>query len=359
MSRHSPLAHWGSVDRAPIKLLIVDDSVVMRSIIERMFETSADIEVVSKVATTTRAFEYLGKQQVDVILLDHEMPGQKGLEALPDMIAAAHGAHIVMLSSHAKSGSRTAVRAMALGATDAIEKPTSGDSIAAFSDDLVNRIRSLKRARQHAGPPADTRRFRPYPTGLTPSCIGIGASTGGIHALGELLAGGSCRFGAPVLITQHLPESFTPYYAQQVERMIAMPVHVAHEGDRLLPDHIYIAPGDASLTCVRRGNDVRITLNPDRDPLTLARPSVNVMFDAIAQCYGAGAVGLILTGMGRDGTSGAEQIVASGGAILAQDEDSSVVWGMPGSATRAGLASVNLPPARMFDFIRQQAGADA
>tara|TARA_R110000782_G_scaffold268047_1_gene364012 strand:- start:18414 stop:19460 length:1047 start_codon:yes stop_codon:yes gene_type:complete len=342
----------------PIRLLIVDDSVVMRSLIERMFEACADIEVASTAATTAQAFDFLAKERVDVILLDHEMPGQKGLDALPRFLAAAKGAHIIMLSSHCQRGSETVVQALSLGASDALPKPTGGQSIPVFAVQLAERLRRLAKSRQQTSTPETHYNYRPFPVGFELQCIGVGASTGGIHTLGEFLGGkGPERLGVPILLTQHLPEPFMPYYAQQVERMTDMPVSIAQSGQRLEPDHIYIAPGDMSLLCHKRKDGVVIALTPEGDDIIRARPSINLMFRSIARCFGAGALGVVLTGIGRDGTSGAQAIVEAGGAVIAQDRASSVIWGMPGSVTRAGFTSANLRPEKMFEYISHQAGA--
>jgi two-component system chemotaxis response regulator CheB len=155
-------------------------------------------------------------------------------------------------------------------------------------------------------------------------------------------------------VTQHLPESFIPYYAQQVSRMCSLPVTVAREGDIFEPDRIYIAPGGASLSCRSDGDVVKAVLDSTRDPLTLARPSVNAMFSALAASYGGGVLGVVFTGIGRDGTAGARKIVENGGVVIAQDRDSSVVWGMPGSVTRAGFTSANLRPGDMYRYIHDR-----
>lgn len=352
MSAMSPETVWRKAGAAPIRILMVDDSLVMRSIIERLLDSCADIELVGKTATASGALSFLAENQVDIVLLDHEMPSRKGLDALPDIIGAAKGAHVVMLSSHCQRGSETAVAALSMGASDAIAKPSRGHSSVAFGEDLVRRLRRLAQARSPRPVPNNPIGYRPFPDDFDLKCIGIGASTGGIHTLQDLLSGMRTRPGVPILVTQHLPDTFIPYYARQVARMCDMPVSVARAGEIFLPDHIYIAPGDCSLACSTEGNRARAILVPQRDPVTNARPSVNIMFSAMADCFGKGALGIVLTGIGRDGTAGAGAIVDTGGAVIAQDQESSVVWGMPGSVTRAGLACASLKPKDMFDYIR-------
>ncbi|MGD9812011.1 MAG: CheB methylesterase domain-containing protein, partial [Sphingobium sp.] len=224
---------------------------------------------------------------------------------------------------------------------------------------LVTRLRQLAASWRHPGRIDREVVLRASPAGFSLQCIGIGASTGGIHTLGELLSGFTAPPGVPILITQHLPEPFIRYYVQQVSRMIDLPVQIAVEGTILRPDHVYVAPGESSLSCQRFGSVVRAVLLPQRDPATQARPSVNFMFSAMAECYGDGALGIVLTGIGRDGTFGAGRIVDAGGAIVAQDRDSSVVWGMPGSVTRAGFACANLQPDEMPGYIARLAGAES
>lgn len=347
-----------TLHKAPVRVLIVDDSALTRSIIGRIFEETPDIALVYRAGSPDEAYGFLAVQRVDIILLDHEMPGKNGLDALPDILAAAHDAHVIMLSSHCQRGSKTAVAALSIGASDALAKPASGEGGAEFAEQLLSRIRRLASARSgnaDAGPTA----FRPLPSGFNAECIGIGASTGGIHAMAALLSAGPLKPDAPILITQRLPASFMPHYAKQVSRMCNLPVGIAREGEVLRRDQVYVAPGEASLSCVRDGAKVRARLIAERDMLTSARPSVNPMFAGMAQCYGAGALGIILTGIGRDGTAGASTLVKAGGAVIAQDEASSTVWGMPGSVVRQGLASASLAPADMPHFLRTHCGVKA
>jgi len=346
----------GSHAASVVRILIVDDSAVMRAILERMLQGHSAIQIVGKVATAAQAFEVLKKEQVDIVLLDHEMPGKKGLEALPEMIALARGAHVVMLSSFCAQGSELAVQALLLGASDVIQKPTWEQATPEFAEALIGRFlrMGLVRHRQDGAPlPV---RLRSFPSDFHLGCIGIGASTGGIHALTALLGPPRRKPGVPILITQHLPDAFIPYYARQVAGMTRLPVLVARQDALIEPDHVYIAPGDRSLSCRLSGGEVRVHLVEERDPFAGTRPSVNTMFAGLADCYGAGAFGAVLTGIGRDGTTGARRIVEAGGAVIAQDEDSSTVWGMPGSVTRAGLVCATLPPEQMAAYLYRHVG---
>ncbi|MDQ4419904.1 response regulator [Sphingobium sp. DEHP117] len=351
-----PAASPRTLHRVPVRVLMVDDSAVSRSVIGRIIDDAADVNLVSRVSSPDEAFAFLAEQRVDIILLDHEMPGRKGLDALPALLDAAHDAHVIMLSSHCQRGSKTAVAALSIGASDALAKPSAMDSGPEFAEQLLSRIRRLASARCQNSAEADRLILRPFPEGFAVHCIGIGASTGGIHALAELLSAVSARPGSPVLITQHLPAAFISHYAKQVARMTDMPVSIARDGEVLRDDHVYIAPGEASLSCIRDGAKVRARLIAERDMLSSARPSVNPMFAGMAQSYGAGSLGIILTGIGRDGTAGASAVVKAGGAVIVQDETSSTVWGMPGSAARAGLVSACLAPHEMPHYLRAHFG---
>ncbi|MBP6030694.1 MAG: response regulator [Sphingobium sp.] len=352
----SPARSPASAPALTVKVMMVDDSLVTRTAIGRIFDGAADIELVCQAGSLDEAFAYLSAQRTDIILLDHEMPGRKGLDALPHMLDAARDAHVIMLSSYCQRGSSTAVTALSLGASDALAKPTSGEETHDFAEQLLWRVRRLAAARQSRRAEEAPVTLRLVPPDFAVECIGIGASTGGIHALAGLLQAMPPRPDVPILVTQHLPSSFIPYYARQVARMCTLPVSIAREGQALCPNHIYIAPGEVSLSCLREGGTARISLIERRDPLTSARPSVNHMFAGMAHCFGAGAMGVVLTGIGRDGTAGGRAIASAGGVLIAQDQASSTVWGMPGSLAREGLASACLAPADIPRYMATYCG---
>lgn len=346
-----------------IRTLVVDDSVVVRTVIERILNEDPGFAVAHKTNTAEHALRYLDAQDVDLILLDIELPGQSGLAALPAILRASPGAKVAILSGNCDEGSAVAIEALALGASDILSKPGSGSFGEQFPQALIERLsRLFDRGGGKAAPirPAHPPlRAVPDQAGHPLACLGVGASTGGIHALGQLFKGLSVPLGVPILLTQHLPASFTVYFAQQLARMTSLRVKVAETGDLLVPDTIFVAPGHANLQ-LRRGlrGRVIISLDPARTPAGNL-PGVDPMFSSMAQIYGSGAAGIVLTGMGRDGTSGAREIVAGGGWIVAQDEASSVVWGMPGSIAAAGLSCALLGPSAIMDFVAQRAkGAD-
>lgn len=357
MSVQLPAATWKDSEQSALRVLIVDDSVVVRTVLSRIISPHADFEIRHKTSNAEQALAYLEREQVDIVLLDIEMPGQSGLAALPSILRAGRGARVIILSGNCDEGSAAAVEALALGASDILAKPGSGRFGDQFSNALLERLRRLA-GRGPVARGADA----PAPISLQPrpahplGCLAIGASTGGIHALGQLFAALPGPLGVPILVTQHLPPSFIPYFATQLSRMTSLPVKLAEDGEKLLANHVYVAPGEANLCCRKSpGEQAVVMLTPDRAP-SGSLPGVDPMFSAVARCYGRGAGGVVLTGMGRDGTMGARQIVSEGGWVVAQDEATSVVWGMPGSVARQGLASILLPPPEILPYIaRSQA----
>lgn len=342
-----------------IRTLIVDDSVVVRTVIERILNEQPGFVVAQKTNMAEHALNYLANHSVDLILLDIELPGQSGLAALPAILRASPNAKVLILSGNCEEGSAEAIEALALGASEILSKPGSGSFGESFPQALIERLSRLfdhfqpPFAAQPAAPPP-VARATPVRAAAPLGCLGIGASTGGIHALGQLFGGLAAPLGVPILVTQHLPLSFTVYFAQQLGRMTSLRVKVAEHGEALLPDIVYIAPGDANLQC-RRGlhGRVMVMLDPQRTP-TGNLPGVDPMFASMAQAYGPGAAGIVLTGMGRDGTQGARAIVAAGGWVVAQDEASSVVWGMPGSIADAGLSCAIMEPGAIMPFVAQR-----
>lgn len=337
--------------RSPLKVMVVDDSITARTVHSRIVAGDDDMSVVAIAGTAEQAIHLLGTVRVDVILLDLDMPGIGGLDALPGIIAAARGARIMVVSSLTVDGAKQTLAALAQGAADTLPKPVSGTFNEAYRETLRAKIRALgitsaRRART-ALPPVSV---RPRPrgdvrpgSGHRPRVLAIGASTGGIHALGQLFGGLPQDIALPVLITQHLPASFMQVFARQLETMSGCEAAVAEEDAELVPGRILVAPGDAHLTVRVEDSAVRIRL--DRRPAPSGcTPSVDPMFASLAEVYGADALGVVLSGMGRDGAAGAARIVEAGGALFAQDEASCAVWGMPRAIAEAGLASAILPP---------------
>lgn len=331
-------------------MLIVDDSIVARTVFTRMLDNQA-FEIVAAVGNAEQAIGQLKIHQVDIILLDVEMPGIDGLTALPRILEASDGARVLIVSSACEEGAAATVKALTLGAADTLLKPGAGSFAGRFGQVLIDRLLRIgpapgpRRASAAIAPIVD-----PAPERGPVECLAIGASTGGLHALSAFFKALPSDFDAPILVTQHLPAEFMPYFAAQLQDIAGRTALVASDGARLRPGQLLIAPGDAHMGLIRFRDGVRVRLN--RTPSASGcMPSVDPMFVACAEMFGAAAVGVVLSGMGRDGLAGAAQLVAAGGEILAQDAETAVVWGMPGVVANAGLASAVLPPARIAQRI--------
>ena len=335
---------------APIRLMIVDDSPIARAVLSRMLSYHRDFEVVAIASNAAEALEALRSVRVDIVLLDVEMPGTTGLDALPSILEKGSGAQVLIVSSNCEDGAEATVRALALGAADTLPKPGTGSFSGRFADVLAERLRRIGRvAAPAASASLSTYRLRPLPD-QPPRCLALGASTGGIHALIELLKALPPRLGAPILVTQHLPALFVPFFARQLAAGARRQANVAEEGMTVEPEHVLIAPGDAHLTLVREGQAVRVRL--DTAPTASGcLPSLDPMLVSAASVYGKGLCAVVLSGMGRDGLAGSGRVADEGGAILVQDRESSAVWGMPRAVAEAGLASAVLPPAQIGAMI--------
>lgn len=343
----------------PIRLMIVDDSIVARTVMSRILEANPAFEVVAAARNAGEALALLDDIRVDIILLDVEMPGLDGLTALPELIGRGRGAHVLVVSSAAGDGAAASVRALTLGASDTLLKPGAGSFAGRFAAQLVERLLRIGHARPEVetiAPPSAMEARPAVALGAAPvTCLAIGASTGGLHALSDFFAELPADFAAPILVTQHLPSAFMPYFASQLAEIAGRRTRVAEDGMRLRPGELLIAPGEGHLGLVATGDGVRVRI--DRTPAPSGcLPSVDPMFEAVAALFGGGAAGVVLSGMGRDGLIGARAIAAAGGEILAQDSRTSVVWGMPGAVANAGLASAVLPPARLAQRIALRTG---
>lgn len=332
--------------------MIVDDSTVARAVLSRMVESDPAFEIAGVAGTAEAAIDALAECRVDVVVLDLEMPGEGGLKSIPRIIAAAAGAKVMIVSSLAEDGAEHTVAALALGAADTMPKPGTGRFNGKFSEILLSKLKALGHAApaaltaSYASQPAsgDTR-LRPMPSDPI-DILAIGASTGGIHALGTLFHALPKRIGVPILLTQHLPLPFMPVFARQLGTIAQRSAVVAEDGMPLQPDQILIAPGDAHLTLdpAKHGPLVRLTHGRSSSG---CMPSVDPMLASVGAIYGQGALGVVLTGMGRDGVEGAATLVSCGGSVIAQDEASCAVWGMPRAVLEAGLASAALPPEKI------------
>ena len=326
--------------------MIVDDSVVARAVLSRMVETDDSFEIAAVAGSAEDAIDALHETRVDIVLLDLEMPGAGGLKSILRILRAGACAKVMIVSSLAEEGAEATVAALALGAADTLPKPGTGRFAGRFSEVLVGRLKALGYAdpSDHAptSPPGPQPTLRSMPADPI-EVLAIGASTGGIHAIAGLFHALPQRIGVPILVTQHLPVPFMPVFARQLRAVAQREVLVAEDGMPLLPDRILLAPGDAHLT-VDSTDSVPVVRLSRTKVASGCLPSVDPMFGSIGAVYGRNALGVILTGMGRDGVEGASRLVACGGSVIAQDEGSCAVWGMPRAVLEAGLACAALPP---------------
>ncbi len=337
-------------DGAPIRVLIVDDSVVARAALTRMVSESPTFEVVAALDGARRAIDWLGSAQVDIVLLDIQMPGLDGIAALPELVHACRGARIIIVSTLAGDGARATIKALALGAADTLGKPDIDALGRQFGSVLIDKMLRLGKANPAtfaAGRSPQLLRAAPE---TAVSCLTIGASTGGLHALAAFFANLPPSFDAPILITQHLPPTFMAFFADQLGTLSQRSVRVAADGDVVTAGDVLVAPGNAHLTIQRIGQCVKVKLL-DHAVASRCCPSVDPMFASVASVFGETALGVVLTGMGRDGEIGAAAIAEAGGTVIVQDAISSTVWGMPGTVARAGLASLIAAPEALATYV--------
>lgn len=329
--------------------MLVDDSLVVRSILERIVDQRPGLQICASVASAHDALAFLAREPVDVVVLDIEMPGMNGIDALPHILERAARARVLILSSNCVEGGPAAIEALALGASDTLAKPGRGSFSGRFAEVLTDRIMTLGHQQDFPAPVPVAERRVPAPAATSVDtnhpleCIAVAASTGGIPAFTNFLANLDPRVAAPILLTQHLPDAFMEFYAKQIATMTTRRVSVAQAGVVLERNQIYLAPGDAHLMVIAGSRRPEIAL--DRRPVENGCcPSADPMFDSVADVYGKGGVAVILSGMGRDGVIGAARLKAAGGTVFAQAPESCVIWGMPGAVAKAGIAAATLNP---------------
>jgi len=373
----------------PYRVMVVDDSAVIRGLVARALEGDPDIRVVASVGDGQMAINSLQRNTVDVIVLDIEMPVMDGLTALPKLLAVAPSVKIIMASTLTLRNADVSMRALEAGAADYIPKPTSTREISGadnFRRELISKVKALganarragsrargdmrplpppvsaggvlapggtlaQRLRAEAGPPK--LRSAPVPAGR-PDVIAIGSSTGGPQALFEVLGHLKGTGLPPILITQHMPATFTTILAEHITRQCGVPCAEAKEGEGIVEGRAYVAPGDFHMLVGNRGGLPSLTLSKD-PPENFCRPAVDPMLRSIVKAYGRKVLAVILTGMGQDGLKGCQEVTTAGGLVVGQDEASSVVWGMPGAVATAGLCSAILPLKEIGPYIRKLA----
>lgn len=328
----------------------MDDSIVVRMMLSRMLEDHPAFLVVGRLDRAERAIDWLRSETADIVLLDVEMPDRDGLAALPDIIAAGRGARIVMVSSSTARGASVTLRALANGAADAIAKPEIGALSRRFGGELIDcllRVGTVHQTQTAAAGQSFT--LRPPATGAV-SIVAIGSSTGGLLALSTFFAALPLTFDAPILVTQHLPASFMPFFADQLSLMSRRPCSVARDGAEAVKGALYVAPGTAHLMCEKIGPKTILRLQTN-SVANHSLPSVDPMFASIAAAFGREGVGIVFSGMGRDGADGASALADVDADVIVQDEVSSVIWGMPGAVALAGMASLCAPADDMARYL--------
>ncbi len=322
-------------------VLIIDDSAVVRGLVSRWIEADSRLQVAATCADGEVGVRKAAELQPDIVVLDIEMPRMDGLTALPQILKACPKAKVVMASTLTMKGGEITMRALSLGAADYAPKPEAGRvaGAEAYRKELLDKLVALSpRSAGFAPRPVAARAAAPRPVAPArkPSLIAIGSSTGGPQALREVIAALPRDIKVPIVITQHMPKLFTAILAEHLSKL-GLPATEAKEGEPLRPGRIYLAPGDFHMT-LRSANGVISAHIDQSPPVNFCRPAVDPLFNSCAKVAGNGVLAVVLTGMGHDGRDGARTIREAGGQVIAQDQASSVVWGMPGAVAEAGLA---------------------
>lgn len=346
------------------RVLIVDDSVVIRQFLSEQLGNEPDIEVVGVAANGRIALAKLAHLSVDVIILDVEMPELDGLGTLRELRRRPASPRVIMFSAHTTEQAKTTVDALALGAEDCVAKPSNlGGSHAAQKATilgLAERIRLLtmpKKTGERAPVSSEPKIQVTVPNANLKrrvDIVAIGASTGGPNALCQIFSRLPAFFPAPIVIVQHMPASFTKHFAERLTRESNIPVEEGEEGIALLPGRAWVAPGGRHMVVRRDGAGFRLHLH-DEPPVWSCRPAVDVLFESVAAAFLNHALAVVMTGMGEDGRLGAMAIRNAGGSVIIQDEKSSVVWGMAGAVANAGIADAILPLDELGDEIVRRA----
>jgi two-component system chemotaxis response regulator CheB len=370
----------------PIRVLAADDSAVMRGIMRNLFAAHAEdrsselprMELCGVARDGVECLEAVNELRPDVLVLDLEMPRLNGLEVLERLRTENAALPVIMCSAHTEHGARSTLEALARGASDYVMKPSAqrnfAEALQSLSLQLLPKIAALAKGGTRRGPESGEqagKRFRVASAearsrpGASVEVIVIGLSTGGPSALEHLLPKLPRDFAVPILIVQHMPKLFTGALAERLDHCCALQVEEAYDGAVIRPGVIWLAPGDSHMEVAPRRmmlgdpeglRSSRIRLH-QREPLNHCRPSVDYLFHSAARVYGAGALALMMTGMGSDGLEGAGAIHQRGGIVLAQDEATSAVWGMPGRVSEAGIASATLPLWALAGELEQRVSA--
>lgn len=353
-----------------IRVAVVDDSAVVRGLVARWVDEDPDLEVVGRYANGQLAVNSIAQSAPDVAVLDIEMPVMDGMTALPLMLEAQPGLQVIMASTLTRRNAEVSLRALSLGAVDYIPKPEGNSGVTTSKDfrkDLIRKIKAVGHSRMRARARTEARRapahapdntapsaktvpveagapikLRPV-SRVTPRILVVGSSTGGPQALARLMEGIAPAIrGVPVLVTQHMPATFTSILAEHLGRSADCESKEGVMGEVIKPGVIYVAPGGKHMRLKHGATEPTIEIY-DGPEVHFCKPAVDPMFESVAKIYRSAALGVVLTGMGHDGAAGAKLIADQGGTIIAQDEATSVVWGMPGATAQAGACAAVLP----------------
>jgi two-component system chemotaxis response regulator CheB len=352
--------------------MLVDDSAVVRGLITRMLEAETDIDVVASVGNGQLAVSGLARADADVVVLDIEMPVMDGLTALPKLLEIDPDVKVIMASTLTLRNAEVSIRALQAGAADYVPKPSASRDLTGsneFRRDLIAKIRSLGGARRAARAGRPSRRAMPRTLPKPPAkpivlraastmpvdVLAIGSSTGGPQALLSVLKAIGPKLRVPIFITQHMPATFTAVLADHIARTTGLACAEAKDGEAVAAGRAYLAPGNFHLVVERKGAQLVVRLDSG-PPENYCRPSVDPMLRSLARVYGGRVLTAILTGMGSDGLVGGRAVTAAGGTVIAQDEATSVVWGMPGAVATDGICSAVLPLSQIAPFVMRMIG---
>jgi two-component system chemotaxis response regulator CheB len=378
----------GTSGERPLRILAADDSAVMRGIMQKLFEVHGQdslgnlqpMELCGVAQDGVECLEAVGRLNPDVLVLDLEMPRLNGLDVLDRLREINPDLPVIMCSSHTERGARSTLEALTRGASDYVMKPSEQRDLAtalqSLAQQLLPKIAVLAKGRRRKDnstgckePAQSTRNGEASGGPSAPiEVVVIGLSTGGPSALEQMLPKLPPNFPVPVLIVQHMPKLFTGALAERLDKCCALRVAQAYDNAAIIPGTIWLAPGDSHMEVAPRkmgfgmgdgslaGRGARVKLH-QQEPLNHCRPSVDYLFHSAARLYGAGTLALMMTGMGADGLGGARAVHGAGGVVLAQDEATSAVWGMPGRVAEAGIADAVLPLAAIATELRLRANA--
>jgi two-component system, chemotaxis family, protein-glutamate methylesterase/glutaminase len=369
-----------------IRVMIVDDAVVVRGLLARWLTEAGGIEIASTHRTGAEAVAAIDRIKPDVILLDIEMPDMDGVTALPLLLKRQPATTVIVASTLTTRNAEISLRCLDLGATDFVAKPSTNRDVTFSTDfrrEIIDKVRTLGRrtvrgllpraqglalrpARPAAEPVASAKPIaasasivlRPFAR-VRPQVLAIGASTGGPNAISEFLKLSRPAIQRlPVIVIQHMPPMFTAMFADHLRRQLAVDVSEGQHGEPVERGRVYIAPGGRHLRVEQKAGQMRIVID-DSVPVNFCRPSIDLALTSVSEAYGTGVLAAMLTGMGSDGLQGSTDVVAAGGNLIAQDEASSIVWGMPGVVAKRGLCAAVGPVSQLARIVNASVGVQA